>query len=141
MRFKVVHHCATRVIPARLQVCTAAAVLALVGVTCECLSPKCLPMFGAVKRAICLRFYTAKITLQKYTYVFVDENDCTYILPIMKPQVCHNCGAVCNSLSKDCPSCGTSLTPKTAGNYNPMPFIAAVCASYLMIGLMILAAA
>ena len=39
VRFKVVHHCATRVIPARLQVCTAAAVLALVGVTCECLSP------------------------------------------------------------------------------------------------------
>ena len=72
VRFEVVHHCAARVIPARLQVCTAAAVLALVGVTCECLSPKCLPMFGAVKRAICLRFYTANITLQKYTYVFVD---------------------------------------------------------------------
>ena len=39
VRFKVVHHCTARVIPARLQVCTAAAVLALVRVTCECLSP------------------------------------------------------------------------------------------------------
>ena len=29
-------------------------------------------MFGAVKRAICLRFCAAKITLQMYTYVFVD---------------------------------------------------------------------
>ena len=29
-------------------------------------------MFGAVKHAICLCFYTAKITLQMYTYVFVD---------------------------------------------------------------------
>jgi hypothetical protein len=29
-------------------------------------------MFGAVKRAICPCFYTAKITLQMYTYVFVD---------------------------------------------------------------------
>ena len=66
------HHCAARVIPTRLQVCTTAAMLALVRVTCKCLSPKCLPMFGAVKRAICLCFYTAKITLQMYTYVFVD---------------------------------------------------------------------
>ena len=29
-------------------------------------------MFGAVKRALCPCFYTAKITLQMYTYVFVD---------------------------------------------------------------------
>ena len=72
MRFQVMHHCAARMIPTRLQVSTAAAVLALVCVACQCLSPKCLPMFGAVKRAICLCFYTAKITLQMYTYVFVD---------------------------------------------------------------------
>ena len=68
----MMHYCAAWVIPTRLQMCTAAAVLASVFVTCECLSPKCLPMFGAVKRAICLCFYTAKITLQMYTYVFVD---------------------------------------------------------------------
>ena len=29
-------------------------------------------MFGAVKRAVCLCFCTPKITLQMYTYVFVD---------------------------------------------------------------------
>jgi hypothetical protein len=68
----MVHHCAAWVIPARLQMCTAAAMLALVRVECECLSPERLPMFGAVKRAICLRYYSAKITLQMYTYVFVD---------------------------------------------------------------------
>ena len=72
MRFKVVHDRAAWVISTRLQVCTTAAVLALVRVACKCLSPKCLPMFRAVKRAICLCFYTAKITLQMYTYVFVD---------------------------------------------------------------------
>ena len=72
MRFQVMHHCTAWVICTRLQVSTAAAVLALVCVACQCLSPKCLPMFGAVKRAICLCFYTAKITLQMYTYVFVD---------------------------------------------------------------------
>jgi hypothetical protein len=68
----MVHYCTAWVICTRLQVCTTAAVLALVCVACQCLSPKCLPMFGAVKRAICLCFYTAKITLQMYTYVFVD---------------------------------------------------------------------
>ena len=39
VRFKVVYNRATWVIPTRLQVCTAAAVLALVRVACQCLSP------------------------------------------------------------------------------------------------------
>ena len=38
MRFQVMHHCAARMIPSRLQVSTAAAVLALACVACECLT-------------------------------------------------------------------------------------------------------
>ena len=52
--------------------CAIAAVMASVFIACQCLTPLCLPIFGAVKRAVCLCFYTAKIMLQMYTYVFVD---------------------------------------------------------------------
>ncbi len=58
MRFQMVRHCAACVIPALLKVSTAAAVLALGCVAHQCLSPEWLPMFGAVKRAICLCFGT-----------------------------------------------------------------------------------
>ena len=55
--------------------------------------------------------------------------------------VCYNCEAVCNSISKDCPSCGTRLETKAFSDLNPLPFIAAVCASFLMVGVVIGAAA
>ena len=58
VRFKVVYDRTARMIPTRLQMCTAAAVLASVFVPCKCLSPECLPMFGAEQRAVCLCFYT-----------------------------------------------------------------------------------
>jgi hypothetical protein len=58
MRFQMVRHCAACVIPALLKVSTAAAVLALGCVAHQCLSPEWLPMFGTVKRAICLCFGT-----------------------------------------------------------------------------------
>ena len=61
MRFKVVYDRAAWVIPARLQMRTTSAVLASVFVPCQCLQPKCLPMFGAVKRAVCLCFYTSNV--------------------------------------------------------------------------------
>ena len=98
-------------------------------------------MFGAVKRAVCLCFCTAKITLQMYTYVFVDLLKFPYILWVMTQKICYSCEAVCNSISKECPSCGTSLAAKVTGEFNPLPFIAAVCASFLMIGVMVGAAA
>ena len=94
-------------------------------------------MFGVVKRAICLRIYTAKITLQMYTYVFVDLLKFPCILRLMSQKICYTCEAVCNSISKECPSCGTGLEAKVFGNFNPLPFIAAVCASFLMVGVMI----
>jgi len=55
----------------------------------------------------------------------------------MKQKICYSCEAVCTSLSEDCTSCGSSLSPKTLGTFNPLPFIAAVCAAFLMIGVMI----
>ena len=94
-------------------------------------------MFGAVKRAVCLCFYTAKITLQKYTYVFVDLLKFPCILGVMSQKICYSCEAVCNSISEECPSCGTRLATKVTGDFNPLPFIAAVCASFLMIGVMV----
>jgi len=94
-------------------------------------------MFGAVKRAVSLCFYTAKITLQMYTYVFVDLRKLTFILTIMSQKICYSCEAVCNSISKECPSCGTRLAANVTGDINPLPFIAAVCASFLMIGVMV----
>ena len=98
-------------------------------------------MFGVVKRAICLRFDTAKITLQMYTYVFVDLLKFPYILGVMSQKICYSCEAVCNSISEECPSCGTRLAAEVTSDFNPLPFIAAVCASFLMIGVMVGAAA
>ena len=137
MRFKVVYDRAAWVISTRLQVYTTASVLALVRVACECLSPKCFPMFRAVKRAICLCFYTTKITLQMYTYVFVDLRKLTFILMVMSQKICYPCEAVCNSISEECASCGTRLAAEVTSDFNPLPFIAAVCASFLMIGVII----
>jgi hypothetical protein len=94
-------------------------------------------MFGAVKRAVSLCFYTAKITLQMYTYVFVDLRKLTFILTIMSQKICYSCEAVCNSIGKECPSCGTRVAANVTGDFNPLPFIAAVCASFLMIGVMV----
>ena len=94
-------------------------------------------MFGAVKRAVSLCFYTAKITLQMYTYVFVDLLKFPYILGGMSQKICYPCEAVCNSISEECSSCGTRLATKVTGEFNPLPFIAAVCASFLMIGVMV----
>ena len=48
VRFQVMHHCAAWVIPARLQVCTAAAVLASVFITNQRLSSERFPVFGAI---------------------------------------------------------------------------------------------
>ena len=98
-------------------------------------------MFRAVKRAICFCLNTAKITLQMYTYVFVDLLKFPCILRVMSQKICYTCEAICNSVSKDCPSCGTRLEGKVNGSFNPLPFIAAVCASFLMIGVMVGAAA
>ena len=94
-------------------------------------------MFGVVKRAICLRFYTAKITLQMYTYVFVDLLQFPCILGVMSHKICYTCDAVCNSISEECPSCGARLEAKAYGDFDPLPFIAAVCAPFLMVGVMI----
>ena len=55
MRFKVVYYRTAWVIPNRLQVCTAATVLASMFVARQCLSSQRLPMFRAVKRAGCIR--------------------------------------------------------------------------------------
>ena len=52
---QVVYNRAAWVIPTRLQVRTTAAVLASVFVPFGCLTPWRLPMFGAVKRAVCIR--------------------------------------------------------------------------------------
>jgi hypothetical protein len=98
-------------------------------------------MFGAVKSAVCLCFYTAKITLQMYTYVFVDLRKLTFILSLMSQKICYSCEAVCNSISEECPSCGTRLAAKVTSDFNPLPFIAAVCAPFLMIGVLVGAAA
>jgi len=97
-------------------------------------------MFGAVKHAVCLCFYTAKITLQMYTYVFVDLLKFPCILGLMSQKICYSCEAVCNSISEECPSCGTRLAAKVTGEFNLLPFIAAVCASFLMIGVVVGAA-
>jgi len=51
--------------------------------------------------------------------------------------ICYTCEAVCNSLSDNCPSCGVPGEQKVQASPNPMPFIAAACASILMIGVMI----
>ena len=97
-------------------------------------------MFGSVKRTVCLRFYTAKISIQKYTYVFVDLLKFPCMLGPMSHKICYSCEAVCNSISEECPSCGTRLAAKVTGEFNPLPFIAAVCASFLMIGVVVGAA-
>ena len=77
----------------------------------------------------------------KYTYVFFDYEHWRYIYKAMKRQICYTCEAICNSLSEDCPSCGTLLSSTTVNNFNLMPLIVAVCASFLIIGAMIGAAA
>lgn len=59
----------------------------------------------------------------------------------MNRKICYNCEAVCSSLSEDCPSCGTSLSSKTLDSFNLMPWFVAFCASFLMIGALIGAAA
>ena len=59
----------------------------------------------------------------------------------MSQKICYTCEAVCNSSNKECPSCGTRLEAEVFGDFNPLPFIAAVCASFLMVGVMIGAAA
>jgi hypothetical protein len=59
----------------------------------------------------------------------------------MTPKIYYSCEAVCNSITEKCPSCGTRLEAKVTGSFNPLPFIAAVCASFLMIGVMVGAAA
>ena len=74
---------------------------------------------------------------RKYTYVFVDLLKFHCSLESMSQKICYSCEAVCNSISKECPSCGTSLAAKVTGDFNPLPFIAAVCASFLMIGVMV----
>jgi len=58
-------------------------------------------------------------------------------LPDMAQKICFTCEAVCNSISDNCPSCGVPLERKVQPSPNPMPFIAAACASILMIGVMI----
>ena len=78
---------------------------------------------------------------RKYTYVFVDLRKFPRNSGVMSQKVCYNCEAVCNSISKECPSCGTRLEAKVTGSFNPLPFIAAVCASFLMLGVMVGAAA
>ena len=78
---------------------------------------------------------------RKYTYVFVDLRKFPHKLEVMSQKICHNCEAVCNSISKECPGCGTRLETKAFSDVNPLPFIAAVCASFLMVGVMIGAAA
>jgi uncharacterized protein (DUF983 family) len=55
----------------------------------------------------------------------------------MPQKVCYACEAVCNSVNKECPSCGARLEAKAYGDFNPLPFIAAVCASFLMVGVML----
>ena len=55
----------------------------------------------------------------------------------MAQKICYTCEAVCNSLSDKCPSCGVTLEQEVQPSPNPMPFIAAACASILMIGVMI----
>ena len=72
-----------------------------------------------------------------YTYVFVDFRKLTFILMVMSQKICYSCEAVCNSISEECPSSGTRLEAKVFGDFNPLPFIAAVCASFLMVGVMI----
>ena len=98
-------------------------------------------MFRAVKRAICFCLNTAKITLQMYTYVFVDLLKFPRIIRVMTEKICYSCEVVCNSTIKECPSCGTRLVARVTGDFNPLLFIAAVCASFLMVGIMIGAAA
>jgi RNA polymerase subunit RPABC4/transcription elongation factor Spt4 len=59
----------------------------------------------------------------------------------MSQKICYSCEVVCNSTIKECPSCGTRLEAKVTGDFNPLLFIAAVCASFLMVGIMVGAAA
>jgi hypothetical protein len=75
-----------------------------------------------------------------YTYVFVDLRKLTFILMFMSQKICYSCEAVCNSISEGCTSCGTRLAAKVTDEFNPLPFIAAVCASFLMIGVVVGAA-
>jgi len=75
--------------------------------------------------------------VSKYTDVFVDLPRRGFKLPDMAQKICFTCEAVCNSISDDCPSCGVPLERNLQASPNPMPFIAAACASILMIGVMI----
>lgn len=61
-------------------------------------------------------------------------------IPIMKQQLCYTCEAACNSINRECPSCGTSLAAGVKDTVNPMPLIAVVCALIVVFGIMIGAA-
>ena len=75
--------------------------------------------------------------VSKYTYVFVDLLRSGFSLTDMAQKICYTCEAICNSISDNCPSCGVPLERKVQPSPNPMPFIAAACASILVIGVMI----
>ena len=147
-------------IPNFLQMHTTVAALTDVFIASQCLLSNCLSMFSVIKRAVCICAHTLLIywsyfghksvcvteifyslcVCWKYTYVFVDFCLMHLNISAMSQNICCSCEAVCNSISKECPSCGTRLEARAMDAFNPLPFIAAVCASFLMVGVMIGAA-
>jgi len=74
---------------------------------------------------------------QKYTYVFVDLRWRRHRFRHMENRICLACEAVYSSVSDSCPSCGTCFVSKPLTKHNPLPFIAAACASFLMFGVVL----
>jgi len=74
---------------------------------------------------------------QKYTYVFVNLRWRRHSFATMDKRICHACEAVYSSISDSCPSCGTCFVSKPLTKHNPLPFIAAACASFLMFGVVL----
>ena len=55
----------------------------------------------------------------------------------MSQKIFYSFEADCNCITEECPSCGTRLEAKINGSFKPLPLLVAVCASFLMVGVMI----